>query len=125
MKTTYDTGLAGEKLAEDFLSGEKGMRCIERRLRTRCGEIDLVMLDGETVVFVEVKTRLKGHAGDGMTAVTFSKQKRISQGAQLYLMRRGWLSRMIRFDVVELTMDGIIYAPDAFQPGGIIFGGHI
>lgn len=121
MKNTYDTGLAGEKLAEDYLTGEKGMKCVERRLRTRCGEIDLVLLDGDTVVFTEVKTRLKGHTGDGMTAVTLSKQKRISRSAQLYLMKQGWLSRSIRFDVIELTMDGIVYIPDAFRPGGIIF----
>lgn len=121
MKTTYDTGVAGEKLAEDYLTTEKGMRCLERRLHTRCGEIDLVMLDGSTTVFVEVKTRLTGHAGEGMIAVTAAKQKRLSRAAIMYLMKKGWLSRSARFDVLELTMDGIVHLQDAFRPGGLIF----
>ena len=56
MKNQYNTGLTGEMLAEQYLV-EQGMSVITRRFRGGDGEIDLVMLDGETVVFVEVKYR--------------------------------------------------------------------
>ena len=60
MKTTYETGLQGERAAEEYLHQKMRMHCLERRYRNQCGEIDLIMLDGETVVFVEVKTRKTG-----------------------------------------------------------------
>ena len=121
MKATYETGLQGEEIAADYLK-EQGMRFLEARHREKTGEIDLIMEDGETVVFVEVKARFSAtKAGSGAAAVTPAKQRRIAKAATLYLMRRGWLRRMIRFDVVEITQEGILHIPNAFQPGGMIF----
>lgn len=120
MKKTYDTGLKGESVAEKYLSGI-GMVCLERRMKTKCGEIDLIMRDGETIVFVEVKTRLSGQTGSGLLAVDYRKQKRLANGAMAYLMSRNLLDRNVRFDVVEVNNTEIIYVPDAFQPGGMMF----
>ena len=121
MKDTYQTGLDGEKAASDWLNARCGMTLLESRCRTKAGEIDLVMLDGETVVFVEVKTRLRAEPGTGLMAVDRKKQLRISRAATLYLLSRGWLNRPVRFDVVEVARGRIIHVPNAFQPGGMFY----
>lgn len=120
MKRTYDTGIHGEEIAEQFLT-DKGMRCLERRYREKNGEIDLIMEDGKVLVFVEVKARFsESRTGDGLRAVTPAKQKRIAQCAMLYLLKHGWTRRDVRFDVVEINRDEIIHIPNAFQPGGMM-----
>ena len=121
MKTTYQTGLAGEQRAEEWLARHRGMKVLERRYRTKAGEIDLVMMEDDTVVFVEVKTRMTGDAGTGMMAVNAAKQKRVFRAATLYLMKKKWLNRPVRFDVVEVGKERVIHIPDAFQPEGGMF----
>ena len=121
MKETYQTGLAGEQRAVDWLSLHRGMRFLEHRFRTKAGEIDLIMLEGDTVVFVEVKTRLHAEAGNGMMAVNSAKQRRIVHAATLYLMKKNWLTRPVRFDVVEVRPDQVIHIPNAFQAEGGMF----
>ena len=121
MKATYETGLQGEEMAEKYLREEKGMVCLERRHREKAGEIDLIMEDGETLVFVEVKARFSGQTGDGLMSVTAAKQRRLWKAATMYLMKHGWLRREIRFDVVEINRDLILHIPNAFQPGGMMF----
>lgn len=118
MKETYETGLQGERTAEQYLVFQHGMQCLERRFRAKCGEIDLIMLDGETVVFVEVKTRTTGRKGDGLAAVNPAKQKRIVRAAQFFLLKNNWSHRFVRFDLVELFGDSIDYIPNAFLPYG-------
>ena len=121
MSATYETGLHGEEIALRFLT-EKGMRCLEKRHREKTGEIDLIMEDGPTVVFVEVKARFSAQSpGMGLRAVNPAKQKRIAQSAMLYLMKHNWTRRAVRFDVVEINREDIIYIPNAFQPGGMMF----
>jgi putative endonuclease len=100
---------------------ERGMCVIARRFRTRSGEIDLVARDGETVVFVEVKTRRSLRAGRPADAVTREKQKRLALAAMAFLQRRGWLDRVARFDVVEILapVDGpmrLRHVAGAFRP---------
>ncbi len=120
-KATYETGLQGEEMAVRFLE-ERGMRCVERRWREKTGEIDLIMEDGETLVFVEVKARFSSRTpGQGLRSVTAAKQRRIAKSATLYLMKRQWLQRSIRFDVVEINQREILHIPNAFQPGGMMF----
>lgn len=121
MKQTYETGLNGEKAAEEWLVREKGMRCLERRYRSPRGEIDLIMLDRETLVFVEVKTRRTGAAGLGLMAVSPAKQRRILESAVCYLMRRNAMNASIRFDVIELHGREVLYVPNAFQGGGMFY----
>ena len=118
MKKTYETGLRGEEEAEEYLVRNKGMICLERRYRTRSGEIDLILLDGDTVVFAEVKTRMTGERGNGLAAVNTAKQKRILKAAVFYLMKMGWMDRFVRFDLIEVYDSDILYVPDAFQPYG-------
>ena len=121
MKQTYETGILGEIAAETYLCGKCGMICLERRYRTKSAEIDLIMQDQDTLVFVEVKTRSKGKPGDGLQTVNAAKQKRISRGAMLYLMKHHKLNQSVRFDVVEVNRENIIHIPNAFQPGGMFY----
>ena len=65
----------GEKATAEWLKKEYGMTLLESRYRNKAGEIDLVMLDQETVVFIEVKTRLTAEHGTGMLAVDRRKQQ--------------------------------------------------
>lgn len=118
MKKTYETGLCGETTASEYLTRNLGMIQMEHRFRTKCGEIDLIMMDGETIVFVEVKTRSSGEAGNGLSAVTIAKQKRITNAALLYLMKHKWMNRQVRFDLVEIHSNEILHVPDAFRPYG-------
>ncbi len=121
MKQTYETGLSGEKAAETYLTQKKGMRCLERRYRCKCGEIDLIMLDQGCLVFVEVKTRKTGEPGEGLKAVNFRKQQRIVRASSLYMLSARKLNSAVRYDVVEVFGDSILHIPNAFQPQGRMF----
>jgi putative endonuclease len=85
----------------------RGYAIIARRYRTRFGEIDIVARDGETTVFVEVKTRAGDAFGGAAAAVTGWKQRRITNMAVDYLSRHQLHDRPCRFDVVTVdVVDG-------------------
>ena len=114
MKKQYDTGINGELAAEQYLC-QHGMTTIARRYRGEDGEIDLIMCDQEAIVFVEVKFRPHGMPGSGLLAVTAAKQRRMIHAATAFLVEREWLDRPVRFDVVEITRNGILHIPNAFS----------
>lgn len=101
MNTTA-IGQAAEVLAAEWLTA-RGLRLIEKNARTRFFELDIVMEQGEQVVFVEVKYRINEHFGGGAAAISADKQRRLLAGAQAWLIERGWYDRPIRFDVVAVT----------------------
>lgn len=111
----YDTGIAGESLAEQYLCG-LGMTCLARRYRGEDGEIDLVMQDGDAIVFVEVKSRPNASRGAGLMAVTPAKQRRMAHAALHFLVHRELLDSPVRFDVVEISGRGVLHVPNAFMP---------
>ena len=121
MKMTYETGLLGEDMAAVWLEEHYGMRLQESRYRNKAGEIDLIMLDKDYIVFVEVKTRISGRPGCGLESVNRRKQQRIVRAATLYLMQHKMLNHAIRFDVIEVRDDEFLYIPNAFQPGGMFY----
>lgn len=96
-----ETGRAGEDAAAAYLASQ-GYRILERNLRFRAGEIDLVAEESGTLVFVEVKTRTGTSFGSAAEAVTVGKQKRLIRLAGLYLARRGGTPPPCRFDVVTV-----------------------
>lgn len=112
-KKTYDKGLAGESRALYYLQ-KLGYQLVHKRFRSPAGEADLIMRDGETLVFVEVKLRATGVGGDGLLAVTAKKQRRIVKTALYYLAEHDH-DGPVRFDVVEETGDGVRHVIDAFQ----------
>ena len=93
-----NSGIQAERIAAQFLQ-QHGLKLIEQNYRGRFGEIDLIMRDGTTVVFIEV--RLRHHAGFGGAAASIDarKQQRIISTAQQYL---AGLARVppCRFDVI-------------------------
>lgn len=104
-------GNAGERKAGRYLRGQ-GFRILARGHRTPLGEIDLIALDGPTVVFVEVKTRRTSEAGQPFEAVDRLKQQQLTKLALAYLKRRGWLERPARFDVVSIVWNESGKAPE-------------
>ena len=95
-------GARGEKLAARFLR-RHGFKILYRNFRGHHGgEIDLVCRDGDTLVFVEVKTRSREDFGRPLEAVNLKKQRRISLGAFAWLRLLGNPDILFRFDVVEV-----------------------
>ncbi len=77
-----------------------------RNFRCRLGEIDLVLMDGDCLVFAEVRYRHRGTHGTGAESVTAAKQQRLIRAAQAYLQRnRSHARRPCRFDVVSIGHD--------------------
>ena len=109
-------GKAAERAAEDYLSG-KGFRVLDRGWRTRFGEVDLVALDGDTLVFVEVKARSSGAFGPAEAAVHARKQGRIARAALAYLQRRRH-DGPVRFDVVAFQDGAVRHIEGAFCAQG-------
>ncbi len=109
----YAAGLDGEQQALAYLTS-LGMTPVGTRFRAEDGEIDLILRDGDTLVFAEVKNRPSGRSGDGLLAVTPAKQRRILHAAQAFLNRWDGSPPPVRFDVVEITRDGLRHIPNAF-----------
>lgn len=97
-------GWRGESLARAFLE-RKGMVFIAQHVRTRSGEIDLVMRDGKTVVFAEVKTRRSARYGTPEEALTAVKLERMFAAAEAYIQRTGE-DVPYRFDLVVVNVSG-------------------
>jgi putative endonuclease len=96
-------GERGEEAAAAFLA-RTGMTVVERNWRCPAGEIDIVALDGDTIVLVEVKTRRTVRKGSPEEAVTPAKQRRYAKLAASYLQSAGLSDVPIRFDVVTLLV---------------------
>lgn len=113
-------GLEGEALAAAELE-RLGYQILERRHRSRFGEIDLIAQDEGTVVFVEVKTKTDSRFGDPAEMVTAQKQRRLVSMAEEYVSGHALHSTPCRFDVVAVDASiqpaRITVYKDAFRPG--------
>jgi putative endonuclease len=96
-------GERGEDAAVAFLE-RTGMTIVERNWRCPAGEIDIVALDGETVVLCEVKTRRTASKGTPEEAVTPAKCRRYAKLAAAYLQHAGIEPVSVRFDVITLLV---------------------
>ena len=96
---------------------ERGYLVVERNYRCKLGEIDIVARDGETLVFVEVRSRSDGERGSALETVTAAKQRRIARVAEHYLAARRPEFRECRFDVVGITAGDLELVRDAFRLG--------
>jgi len=96
-------GAQFEKNTETYLN-RSGLRTICRNYRCRVGEIDLVMDDGEYIVFVEVRFRRSDNYGSAFESITAKKQKRIIRAATHFLASKPKLQdRPCRFDAVGVS----------------------
>jgi len=117
------TGIKGEEEAARFLA-RSGYAIVDRNVRTRAGEIDLVAREGKTLVFVEVKTRRELVEGDPpQAAVHTRKQNRLAKLAHGYLKQKRIRQTPCRFDVVSVIINdeggvkAIRHIPNAFSVG--------
>ena len=113
-------GRAGEAAAEDYLR-QLGYKVIARNYRCRSGEVDLVVTDETTLVFVEVKTRSGMACGSPLEAVDVRKQRRLAAAAQHFLVTQRCGGRSARFDVIGVLWRGGVpeleHVPNAFELG--------
>jgi putative endonuclease len=100
-----ELGILGENLAAEELA-RRGYAVLERRYRTRYGEIDIVAEDQGTIVFVEVKAREDVTFGTAVEQVTPVKQRKVASRAVEYLARKHVTDRPCRFDVVAIDFAG-------------------
>ena len=111
-------GDQAEALAAAYLE-RNGLRILERNYRVRGGELDLMALDGETLVFVEVRYRKSARFGGAAASIDTRKQQRLIHAAQVYLLKHPrQANRPCRFDCVLLdTLQSaqIDWIKDAFQ----------
>lgn len=96
-------GDGGEKLAEAYLVSH-GYRILGKNYKTALGEIDIIATDETTLIFVEVKTRRSLEYGYPSQAVTYIKQKKISQVAAQYIKRFKLFDVPVRFDIIEVYL---------------------
>ena len=102
MDPRQSLGKRGEDLACAELE-KLGYVVVDRRFRTRRGELDIVARDGSVLVFVEVRARSGSNFGTPFESVTWQKRQRLSQMAASYLVVKRLASVACRFDVVSIV----------------------
>jgi len=103
-------GERGEDFAARYLK-RLGYHIVGRQVDLRVGELDIVAVDGRTVVFVEVKTRTSDAAGAPTEAIDELRQERMTRAALAYLKSHGLLEYSARFDVI-----GVVWPEGARTP---------
>ena len=94
--------MLGERKAARFLT-RHGLRIIQRNWRCALGEIDLIALDGRTIVFVEVRTSSRGYAGGPTYTVGPRKVRKLVSLGQAWRLRHPQHRGEVRFDVIGVT----------------------
>ena len=112
---TRVVGRNGENIAAEYLSKHK-YKIVDRNFTCHFGEIDIIVWDGESVIFVEVKARKDDKFGMPREAVDWRKQRTIVKCANYWLYKKKQTGVPVRFDVVELLGDEINHIKDAFRP---------
>lgn len=107
-----ERGKAAEEAAAAYLA-RQGLTLVERNWRCKGGEIDLIMRDGKTLVFVEVRARNNARFGGAAASITAVKQARVAHAAQLYLARLKAVPPC-RFDAVLFDGGALSWLRDAF-----------
>jgi len=98
------TGEEGERRAEKFLK-KKGFRILQKNYLCKTGELDIVAKEGETLVFVEVKTRKKHGKELPEAAMTAKKKHRVCCAAKHFMKSYRLTNKLFRFDVIGLEFD--------------------
>ena len=118
MVTIESIGDEGEQQALNYLQ-KLGLKLVTRNFRQRGGEIDLIMQDDSTLVFIEVRLRQSAQFGSALESVTHQKQQRLIKTVQYYLQQNVRQYPAYRFDVIGITPVSndfkINWVKDAFQ----------
>ncbi len=105
LRAQIPLGRRGERAAEKYLR-RSGYRIVKRNFRAAGAEIDLVAIDGDILVFVEVKTRRSRDAGAPEEAVDERKQKQIRRAAEMFATRYRADDVTMRFDIIAVDASG-------------------
>lgn len=98
-------GTAMELKALEFLR-KQGLQLLQRNFNSRMGEIDLIMLDQDTLVFIEVRYRQNQNYGSALESVNFSKQQKLIKTAHYFLQtQKHYQKSHCRFDVIAFSKD--------------------
>ena len=96
-------GRLGESASVKYLRKEKSMRIVARNMRIKKQEVDIIAFDGQTLVFVEVKTRTNSTQVDGYySATSKSKMQNLKKFASAYIAKMRHKPRTWRFDAIEV-----------------------
>lgn len=112
-------GLWAQQRAKNYLVAQ-GLRFVAENVGYRCGELDLIMADGDSLVFVEVRWRVSKRFGGALASVTRRKRQRLIRAAQCYLaathLGRDRMAELtgFRFDVMAVEPEGLAWVPNAF-----------
>jgi putative endonuclease len=112
-------GLWAQQRAKNYLVAQ-GLRFVAENVGYRCGELDLIMADGDSLVFVEVRWRVSKRFGGALASVTRRKRQRLIRAAQCYLaathLGRDRMAGLtgFRFDVMAVEPEGLAWVPNAF-----------
>lgn len=103
MYIKQEIGKLGEDLATKYLE-QQGYKVIERNFECRQGEIDIIAIDKNELVFIEVKTRTNLKYGKPVEAVNQNKQKHLTKAVRYYLYSRHLENEFVRIDVMEIYL---------------------
>ena len=118
MQNKRTLGTQKEELAIKFLE-EQGAVLLAKNVYFHGGELDIIAKDGEYICFIEVKYRKNRAYGFPEEAVTAAKQKKIIQGAKVFLYQNHYPTETpCRFDVISIYQEEITWIKDAFNMGG-------
>jgi putative endonuclease len=98
-----EEGDLGEGLAVEYLK-KQGFKIIERNFRMRGGEIDIIAIDGDTLSFIEVKTRRSHEFGTPLEAITPWKMRSLIKSAEFYKVKHPHLPDSLRIDAVGIML---------------------
>ena len=100
-----ERGRIAEDIACDYLNNQFGLALLDRNYRTPHGDIDLIMKDGDTTVFIEVRSRTRQSFMETLETIDRNKWMRIIQSSEYYLQRQvsNYNEVKCRFDVVTLN----------------------
>lgn len=101
-------GKWGENKAKEYLL-KLGYLLIAENWQNRYGEIDLIFLDNNQVVFVEVKTRRNSNYGPAIEAINKNKQLQIIKMVEMFLQYKNWWNKKYRIDVIAIDGDDNLY----------------
>ncbi|NLV89691.1 MAG: YraN family protein [Tissierellia bacterium] len=103
MANNLEKGTKGELIAKSYLLS-KGYKILTTNFRRKQGEIDIIALDKETLVFIEVKTRSSVDFGYAYEAVNRKKQYRIIKSSYMYIKENNLYNYQLRYDIIEIYL---------------------
>ncbi|HOO23205.1 MAG TPA: YraN family protein [Clostridia bacterium] len=110
----YGLGVKGEQAAVEYLES-KNYKILARNVYFHgVGELDIVAMDGQVMVFVEVRTRSDNRYGHPLETLTKAKQQKIINSARRFIYENKYRAKGYRFDVVSILNGNILHVIDAF-----------